>query len=180
MSRFTKVVVIDPATHPGFVRMREKEGFTEFGEAEVDAMVKAPGLKFVVFADDPNKQKETLDIVVIAPEVKKTLPQVESAWVTDTAVGRALGDAKAPGRRALPRGSVLGRRRRPLRLGRLRSGVGRNRLPHGPAEAHDRGAHEAGGRLSPKPPVFTHPPTGHEFRNTETSRRNPLWPRNGW
>ena len=79
MSRFTKVVVIDPATHPGFVRMREKEGFTEFGEAEVDAMVKAPGLKFVVFADDPNKQKETLDIVVIAPEVKKTLPQVAVA-----------------------------------------------------------------------------------------------------
>lgn len=100
MSRFTKVVVIDPATHPGFVRMREKEGFTEFGEAEVDAMVKAPGLKFVVFADDPNKQKETLDIVVIAPEVKKTLPQVESAWVTDTAVGRAL--AARWGMRKLP------------------------------------------------------------------------------
>ena len=63
-------------------------------------MVKAPGLKFVVFADDPNKQKETLDIVVIAPEVKKTLPQVESAWVTDhgrgPGVGRPLGDAKAP------------------------------------------------------------------------------------
>lgn len=90
MSRFTQVAAIDPKTHPGFARMREKEGFREFGEPDVEAMLSAQGLKFVVFADDPNKQKETLDIVVIAPEIKRSLPGVESAWVTDTAVGRAL------------------------------------------------------------------------------------------
>lgn len=100
MSRFTQVAAIDPKTHAGFVRMREKEGFREFGEADVAQMTGAPGLKFVIFADDPNKQKETLDIVVIGPEVRKTLPGIESAWVTDTSVGRAL--AARWGMRRLP------------------------------------------------------------------------------
>lgn len=84
--------VVDTATHPLFARLREEAGFVEFSGASLDAMLGAPGLKLVLFAEDPNLRRETLDIAVIGPELKKALgPAVASGWYAAVAEGRALG-----------------------------------------------------------------------------------------
>lgn len=55
-------------------------------------MLEAPGLKMVLFAEDPNLRRETLDIAVIGPELRKALgAAVASGWYTAVSEGRALG-----------------------------------------------------------------------------------------
>ncbi len=91
MSRFTQVAPVDPETHPGFRRLWNEGGFRCLKEDTLEDFLGAPGLKLVVFADDPNKQKETLDIVVIGPEIAKTLAAgLEGKWFSDVVTGRAL------------------------------------------------------------------------------------------
>lgn len=62
---------IDIDSHPNFIRLRCEEGFDWLDEDNIDTFLAYPGLKMAVFADDPNARKETMDIVVIAPELKK-------------------------------------------------------------------------------------------------------------
>ena len=76
--------VVDTAVHPLFARLREEAGFAEFSGATLETMLEAPGLKMVLFAEDPNLRRETLDIAVIGPELRKAL----GAAVSE---GRALG-----------------------------------------------------------------------------------------
>ena len=73
--------VVDTAVHPLFARLREEAGFAEFSGATLETMLEAPGLKMVLFAEDPNLRRETLDIAVIGPELRKAL----------VSEGRALG-----------------------------------------------------------------------------------------
>lgn len=113
MSKFTQVAPIDVDTHPGFVRLFGKEGFQKMGEENVDALLAARGLQIVAFADDPMKQKETLDIVVIAPELRRALGDaVAGAWFTDVRTGRALaarwGIRKLPAVALFRSGTYLG------------------------------------------------------------------------
>ncbi len=103
MSRFTRVAKIDPATHPLFDRIRNEMGFLDLDEDGIDDFLEIPGLKFVIFADDPNVQKETLDIVVIGPEIRKCFASaLAGAWLVDVMKGRALaarwGVRKLPAR----------------------------------------------------------------------------------
>ena len=80
--------VVDTAVHPLFARLREEAGFAEFSGATLETMLEAPGLKMVLFAEDPNLRRETLDIAVIGPELRKALgAAVASGWYT--AVSRA-------------------------------------------------------------------------------------------
>ena len=65
--------VVDTAVHPLFARLREEAGFAEFSGATLETMLEAPGLKMVLFAEDPNLRRETLDIAVIGPELRKAL-----------------------------------------------------------------------------------------------------------
>ncbi len=93
MSKFTKVAPIIPEENPLFQRLFGAEGFKilrEEGEDGVDAFLAAPGLKFAIFADDPNKQKETMDIVVIGPELAKVFPNLAEKRMSDVTTGRAL------------------------------------------------------------------------------------------
>jgi hydrogenase-1 operon protein HyaE len=101
MAKFTQVAAIDPETHPGFRRLFDKEGFKKLTEDGLDAMLEEVGMKMVVFADDPNKMKETLDIVIIAPEIAKAFGnRLAGCWMSDTSTGRAL--ASRFGFRRLP------------------------------------------------------------------------------
>ncbi|WP_295480933.1 hydrogenase expression protein HyaE [Sutterella sp.] len=91
MAKFTRVAEIDPATHPLFNRLWNEAKFNRLDEAGLEAFLASPGLKFVIFCADPNLQKETMDIVVIGPEIWKTVSKIaQSAWCTDPAEGRAL------------------------------------------------------------------------------------------
>ena len=73
--------VVDTAVHPLFARLREEAGFAEFSGATLETMLEAPGLKMVLFAEDPNLRRETLDIAVIGPELRKALgAAVASGW----------------------------------------------------------------------------------------------------
>ena len=87
--------VVDTAVHPLFARLREEAGFAEFSGATLETMLEAPGLKMVLFAEDPNLRRETLDIAVIGPELRKALgAAVASGWYTAVSEGRALGAAE--------------------------------------------------------------------------------------
>ncbi len=62
---------IDAAKHPVFCRLFEKEGFEWLGEDKWDAFLKVEGFKMAIFSEDPNAKRVTLDIAVIAPELKR-------------------------------------------------------------------------------------------------------------
>ena len=104
MSKYTRVAQIDPENHPLFNRLWTTEGFAKLTSATVDEFLAAPGLKIALFADDPNNQKETLDILVIGAELRRAvsaaLAPEKSAWMSDVKEGRAL--AARWGMRKLP------------------------------------------------------------------------------
>ena len=79
--------VVDTAVHPLFARLREEAGFAEFSGATLEHR-----LEMDLFAEDPNLRRETLDIAVIGPELRKALgAAVASGWYTTVSEGRALG-----------------------------------------------------------------------------------------
>jgi hydrogenase-1 operon protein HyaE len=59
-----------PALHPLFARMVAATGATLLHDAAAfDEWVAPPGAAMVVFAEDPDRFKETLDLAVIVPEL---------------------------------------------------------------------------------------------------------------
>ncbi len=91
MSKFTRVNPVDPASHPLFMRLFGEMGFKPLSEEGIDEFLAEEGLKFVIFADDPNVQKETLDIVVIGPELRKAFGNaVADSRMADVMKGRAM------------------------------------------------------------------------------------------
>ena len=62
---------LDMASHPVFKRLFGEAGFQWLTSQELENFIAQDGLKMLVFADDPNERKTTLDIAVIAPELKK-------------------------------------------------------------------------------------------------------------
>ena len=102
MNTITKSIAhIDTETHPCFVRLRDQAGFEILNEDNLEACLDLEGLKMAVFADDPNARKETMDIVVIAPELKKAFGNTLSQGVlADFMVARAI--AARWGLRSMP------------------------------------------------------------------------------
>lgn len=91
MSKMTQVGKFDPEQHPLFLRLYREAGFKRLTEEAIDEMLSEKGLKLVVFAEDPNRVRETLDIVVIAPEVAKTFSaNLSSCWMGDVKKARAM------------------------------------------------------------------------------------------
>lgn len=92
---------IEISEHPVFKRLFAEAGFTLLDSVRMQDFLAASGLKMLVFADDPNERKTTLDMAVIAPELKKafngTLSQ--TAWA-DFKEARSL--AARWGLRSLP------------------------------------------------------------------------------
>ena len=91
MSKYTQVGAYEPDGHPLFQRLYNEEGFKKLTEENVDEMLADTGLKLVLFADDPNRVRETLDIVVIGPELKKVFKDyLSSCWMADVKKARAM------------------------------------------------------------------------------------------
>jgi len=66
----TPAVAALPALHPLFARMVAATGAAVLHEAaDFDAWAARPGAAMVVFAEDPERFKETLDLAVIVPEL---------------------------------------------------------------------------------------------------------------
>lgn len=71
---------------PSIEKLFTEHGFTGVNNATWQDFVAKEGLKMVVLADNPDKRKTTLDIAVIAPELKKLLGEalVEAVWADFT------------------------------------------------------------------------------------------------
>jgi hydrogenase-1 operon protein HyaE len=55
--------------HPLLTRLVQETGASVLGPETFDAWVEQPGAAMVVFAEDPDRTKETLDMAVIVPEL---------------------------------------------------------------------------------------------------------------
>jgi hydrogenase-1 operon protein HyaE len=60
-----------PARHPLLERLGAEHGFPELTAASFDAFISAPGHALVFFSEDPVRQRETLDLAVILPELHR-------------------------------------------------------------------------------------------------------------
>ena len=65
------LVHIDPDKHPLFIRLKESDDFVWLEKADVNLLKSPDGLGLLCIVDDPNMFKETLDMAVLAPEIKK-------------------------------------------------------------------------------------------------------------
>lgn len=91
MTDVRRPATADQAGHPAFERLFGAEGFRLLREADIEALTKAEGMQLAVFADDPNRMKETIDMAVIAPEIRRALGSaVAGAWFSDMPTGRAM------------------------------------------------------------------------------------------
>ncbi len=57
------------ADHPLYARLSQEFGYPLLAADTVDAFLAAPGRKLLVFLDDPQRVRESLDLAVIAPEL---------------------------------------------------------------------------------------------------------------
>lgn len=67
------LVHIDPDKHPLFLRLKESGNFIWLTQADEAPMKTLDGLGLLCIVDDPNMFKETLDMAVLAPEIKNSL-----------------------------------------------------------------------------------------------------------
>lgn len=85
------LVHIDPDKHPLFIRLKKSGDFVWLEKADVDLLKSPDGLGLLCIVDDPNMFKETLDMAVLAPEIKKLFEgTLAAAWFTSPAIGREL------------------------------------------------------------------------------------------
>jgi hydrogenase-1 operon protein HyaE len=62
---------VGSARHPLLERLTTHHGFPELDAATFDDFVAAPGHALVFFSEDPRRQRETLDLAVILPELHR-------------------------------------------------------------------------------------------------------------
>jgi hydrogenase-1 operon protein HyaE len=101
------------ALHPLLRRLVSETGATVIGDAaDYDAWAKRPGVAMVVFAEDPERYKETLDMAVVVPELHATAGRHFRVGLLPPAASRALapryGFARWPAFVMLRDGHYLG------------------------------------------------------------------------
>jgi hydrogenase-1 operon protein HyaE len=57
--------------HPLLEQLSSRHGFERIDANDLDRFVAAPGHALLVFTEDPQRYKETLDLAVIAPEIAR-------------------------------------------------------------------------------------------------------------
>lgn len=62
---------IDLLNHPLYKNLIGEHGFEVCDKDNIQKFVDQPGLTMVLFIEDPNRMKETMDALVIAPELAK-------------------------------------------------------------------------------------------------------------
>ncbi len=63
---------IDLFTNPLYRKLVDEEGFEELLPENYEEFIKKEGLSLILFIENPNKMKETMDALVIAPELAKS------------------------------------------------------------------------------------------------------------
>ena len=80
----------DLYSHPLFLRMVNEHGFESCDKDTFPQFLQKPGLSMVVFIEDPNRMKETMDALVIAPELAKSCGLIEHKAVVGPPNARKL------------------------------------------------------------------------------------------
>ena len=129
---------IDLYSHPLFLRMVNEHGFESCDKDTFPQFLQKPGLSMVVFIEDPNRMKETMDALVIAPELAKSCGLIEHKAVVGPPNARKLAvtygfkrwpalvffDSYQPARPGLPAGALCCQHdRRTRHCGHLPSAV---------------------------------------------------------
>ncbi len=98
--------------HPLLLRMRQLTGAALLEADEVDDWAKLPGVAMLVFAEEPDRYKETLDLAVVVPELYAARPRTFRVGLLRPVVARALasryGFARWPAFVMLRDGAYLG------------------------------------------------------------------------
>jgi hydrogenase-1 operon protein HyaE len=101
-----------PALHPLLTRLVAQTGASVLQLDTFDAWANEPGAAMLVFAEDPERYKETLDLAVIVPELHAARPNRFRVALLQPAVARALapryGFARWPAFVMLRDGQYLG------------------------------------------------------------------------
>ena len=101
-----------PALHPLLLRLVQQTGGALLDAATVDAWADRPGAAMLVFAEEPDRQKETLDLAVIVPELHAARPGAFRVGLLVPAAARAMaarfGFARWPAFVMLRDGGYLG------------------------------------------------------------------------
>ncbi len=80
----------EPPLHPLLARLVAETGASVLSPETFDAWAGEPGAAMVVFAEDPERFKETLDIAVIVPELHASRPRKFRVALLPPAASRAL------------------------------------------------------------------------------------------
>ena len=99
-------------THPLVEQLVTKHGATPLTAEAVDAFVDAPGLAMLVFTEDPLRVRETLDLAVIVPQIRRAFAGCFRVGVLLPEAARAVqpryGFRRWPGLVMLRDGAYLG------------------------------------------------------------------------
>ena len=76
--------------HPLLQRLLQQTGAALLDAESVDAWLALPGNAMLVFCDEPERQKETLDLAVIVPELCVARPQAFRVGLLPAALARAI------------------------------------------------------------------------------------------
>lgn len=98
--------------HPLLLRMRQLTGAALLEADEVDDWARLPGVAMLVFAEEPDRYKETLDLAVVVPELHAARPRAFRVGLLRPVVARAIapryGFARWPAFVMLRDGAYLG------------------------------------------------------------------------
>jgi hydrogenase-1 operon protein HyaE len=81
---------VPPDLHPLLARLVAETGASVLDADEFDAWAARPGAAMAVFAEDPDRYKETLDLAVIVPELYATAGMRFRVALLRPAASRAL------------------------------------------------------------------------------------------
>ena len=101
-----------PVLHPLLLRLVQETGAAVLDPSTFDAWADQPGVAMIVFAEDPERYKETLDLAVIVPELHAVRPREFRIALLPPVASRALapryGFARWPAFVLLRDGRYLG------------------------------------------------------------------------
>jgi len=90
---FSKAPQIDLQTHPLFLKLVNEKGFQIVTPENFEETIKQEGITLLLFIENPNRMKETMDALVIAPELADALPMIENRAVVVPPDARKLSVA---------------------------------------------------------------------------------------
>jgi hydrogenase-1 operon protein HyaE len=98
--------------HPLFARLLQLTDAALLDASTFEPWAQQPGAAMLVFTDDPERNQETLDLVVVVPELHKAFPSAFRVGLLPPATARALapryGFARWPALVMLRSGAYLG------------------------------------------------------------------------